>query len=87
MADMANVPVRNGQNYQEKLSNVVQDSLNKWFKGLSKEELLQYIADRPAITADMLRDMMQSYDMTIGFGTMYNTVQGQTSVFFEQKEA
>lgn len=85
---MANsqTPVANTAGYSDKLSNVIRDEVDKWFKGLTKEELLQFMADRPLLTADVIRSMFKYSNLTIGYSTSFNTAKGNVDIFFDPKE-
>ena len=85
---MSTIPktVDNSDNYDARLRAVLKAGIAEWFKGLSKEDLLQFLADRPAITADVLRDMMANYNLTVGFGTVFNTKNEEALAVFEKQE-
>lgn len=53
--------------YAQKMDEIATKALAEWWNGLSKEELLQYLADQPALTADELRKMLGSVNTTLAF--------------------
>lgn len=69
--------------YAEQLDKTLKDSVSNWWNQLSKEDLLQLIADRPQITADMIRDMFSTYNMTLGFAVQYNSTLSTATAQFE----
>lgn len=71
--------------YSEQLDKTLRDSVSNWWQQLSKEDLLQLIADRPQITADMIRDMFSTYNLTLGFAVQYNSNLSTATAQFEDK--
>ena len=60
--------------YATKMDSKLSAALTDWWKGLSKEELLEYIAGQPSITADVLRELFSNSSSTLAFDIMFNTV-------------
>ena len=82
--DMQNTP--QGAGYAEKLDKVLTSGVTNWYNNLSKQELLDFMKDRPDITADAIRSMMANSNIALGFATQFNTVtKSATSQFEEEK--
>jgi hypothetical protein len=61
-----NPAVASGQ-YADKMNEIATKAFTEWWNSLSKEELLQYLADQPALTADELRKMLGAVNTTLAF--------------------
>ncbi len=61
--------------YISRLNNSLSSVITEWWKGLSKEELLEYIRSMPDITADAIRQLFEQSDITINIGTAFMTAQ------------
>ena len=64
--------------FQSKLNDFMQDSLSKWWNGMSKEDLIGFIASQPQITADYLRTMLENEGICINIGAAYNCAEKST---------
>lgn len=58
--------------YDSKMNQVLTEAITSWWSGLSKEELLQYLQEQPAVTADMLRSMLANEQVTMGLGVQFS---------------
>lgn len=68
--------------YQEKLDNRLTEVMDAWWLGLSKEELLEFMADLEDVTADSLRGILTEVDCTIAFRQAYSlTAKASTASF------
>lgn len=68
-----NTQVNNGSSYSSKLDAIMAKAYTDWWTGLSKEEILKYLADQQDITADKLRQMIGNMNSVLGFDTKFST--------------
>ena len=68
-----------GSSYTAKLDESMKKATETWFKNLSKVELLQFMQDRPDLTADAIRGMLEREHVVFGFGIQYD-VANNTAV-------
>lgn len=61
-----------GSTYTAKLDEAMKQATESWFKGLTKTELLQFIQDRPDLSADDIRGMLEREGVVLGFGIQYD---------------
>lgn len=59
-------------NYESKLNQAVSATMREWWDGLSKEDLLTYMAEQPQITADFIRQMLANENCVLGIGMMFS---------------
>ena len=64
---------QDGTVYADKMNEAMTQAVMNWWKGLSKEEILCYIAEQPTITADHLRTMMANSEATLAFDIKFST--------------
>lgn len=76
----------NGNSYATKLDEFMKKSASAWFEGLSKVELLQFLQDRPDISADDLRGMLKRENVTLGFGVQFTLADGNAVADFGASE-
>lgn len=72
----------NGSTYAPKLDEAMRKATTEWFDKLSKPELLQFLADRDDLTADMIRDMLKHEQVVLGFGIQYDLAGGKAQADF-----
>lgn len=68
--------------YAPKMDDVVSKAVKEWWQGLSKDEILAYLADQPTVTADTLREMMAGTDCVLAFGIRFSTSSNQADTDF-----
>ena len=76
----------NGSTYASKLDESMKQATSKWFDGLTKVELLQFLQDRPDISADDLRGMLRRENVTLGFGVQFTVADGNAAADFGATE-
>lgn len=76
---------RDGSSYAIKMDDIMTKSMNEWWEGLSKEELLKYIEEQEAITADHIRTMMKSVNGVLAFDVRYGLSGSMAAVDFHIK--
>ena len=76
----------NGNTYATKLDEAMKKSTSAWFDGLTKVELLQFLQDRPDISADDLRGMLRRENVTLGFGVQFTVSDGNAVADFGASE-
>lgn len=62
----------NGETYTNKMNDIMTEAATKWWKGLSKDEILAYLADQPDITADVLREILSNNSCVLQFGVKFD---------------
>lgn len=77
----------NNTNYAKKMNDAVTVAMKQWWEGLSKEEILAYLADQPAVTADALRKMLANTEAVLGFDIKFSTVSNAAVTTFHTEEA
>lgn len=70
---MPSIIPTNGDGYAPKMDQGLTDAVSKWWSGLTKEELLQYLGEQPSVTADDLRRMLANENVTLAFGIHFAT--------------
>ncbi len=58
--------------YVSKLDQSLANTMREWWEGLSKEDLLTYIAEQPQITADFIRQMLANENIVMGIGVKFH---------------
>ncbi len=66
------VASNNSSGYDTKLNQAFSSAMKDWWDGLSKEELLTYLAEQPGITADFLRQMLANENVVMGIGVKFS---------------
>lgn len=74
-----------GSTYASKMDAAVTEAMKNWWKGMSKEELLQYIAEQPSITADQIRSMMTNMNAVLAFDIRFSTRTADAATDFHTK--
>ena len=66
--------------YAEKMNALATKAMQDWWNNLSKEQLLQYLADQPNLTADNIRQMLSSMNTVLAFDIKLslNTMEAKT---------
>ena len=72
--------------YSQKLDAALTRATSEWFTDLSKAELLQFMSDRPQITADVIRGMLASHHVVLGFGVQFESETKDATAQFEGAE-
>jgi len=75
----------NNNNYASKMDACMTKSMSEWFNGLSKEELLDYLAGQPAVTADTIREMLSTMNCVLAFDIRFSTASGEAVTDFHTK--
>lgn len=57
----------NETSYESKLDVLVTRAAQDWWNGLTKEEILKYLADQKSVTADTLRAMIGNNNAILAF--------------------
>lgn len=71
--------------YAPKMDEVVSEAMKKWWLGLSKDEILAYLAEQPTVTADTLREMMSGNNCVLAFDIRFDTAGTLASTDFHTK--
>ncbi len=75
----------NEPNYVASMNGGLTTSVNDWWEGLSKDNLLAFLQDNPEVSADMLRAMIAYANVTLTFNVTFNSTEKKSSVeFFSQ---
>lgn len=74
-----------GSGYAHKMDNAVTNAMQNWWKSLSKEELLAYLADQPNVTADNIRDMIRNMNSVLAFDIRFSTASEDAVTDFHTK--
>ena len=74
----------NGTSYGPKMDTVLSQSIRDWWKGLSKEEVLAYLAEQPDVTADVLRSMLAGMNTILAFDVRFSASANEASVDFHK---
>lgn len=76
-----------GEGYAPKLDIIMSEGISQWWNGLSKNELLQYIAAQPNITADDIRRILANENTVLEFGAKFATAScDAVTNFYDEKE-
>ena len=70
------------ENYQQRLDRQVSTLIDEWWNGLSKGDLLEFIRDNKAITADMLRSLFREQNVVIYSDLTFSTNTNKAQVDF-----
>lgn len=68
--------------FEQKMNEIMTHAYQEWWNGLTKEELLDYMAAQKDITADILRNMFSTLDINLSIDTMFSTSQAVAQVDF-----
>lgn len=68
----SNPLLANSGGYAPKMDKVLTDAVQNWWKNLTKEEILMYLAEQPDITADILRNMLANEQCTMLMGVAFS---------------
>lgn len=68
--------------YAPKMDNAMTRAMTDWFNNLSKEELLNFLADQPTVTADNLREMLSNMNSVLAFDIRFSTASSQAMTDF-----
>ena len=68
--------------YAQKLDEQISESIKAWWTGLSKEEILEYLAGQPSVTADTLRDMISNMNSVLAFDVRFSSNALEAAVDF-----
>lgn len=86
MAQLNNTSL-SGEGYAPKMDMGMSECIAQWWKGLSKAELLNYIAEQPNITADDIRRILANESTVLEFGVQFATNTGDAVTnFYEDKQ-
>lgn len=77
--------VNNGTNYASKMDNIATRAIKEWWMGLTKEEILAYLAEQPSITADALRDMLSNMNCVLAFDIRFSASTNDAVTDFHTK--
>lgn len=84
---MANLQVtEQGSRYAEKMDQALTDTVAKWWAGLSKNELLTYLAEQPSITADDIRDMLANVNCLMKFEVNFTVMNRDATADFHTSD-
>lgn len=72
----------NGGGYAPKMDAYLSKAIEEWWKGLSKEELLDYLREQPTVTADNLRNMLANENCKLSFGVAFSAATHQSITDF-----
>lgn len=68
-----NVVLANNSGYAPKMDKTFTSAVKSWWESLTKEELLDYLRDQPAMTADVIRNMLANEQCVLAFGVKFST--------------
>lgn len=85
MADNNFLLNTDGSGYAQKMDSAVTNAVQNWWKSLSKEELLAYIAEQPNVTADNIRDMIRNMNTVLAFDIRFSTASEDAVTDFHTK--
>lgn len=71
--DGQNVNVNVGNNYAGKMDVLMTRALQEWWRGLTKEEILNYLAEQKCVTADDLRNMIGNNSAVLAFDVRFSS--------------
>lgn len=77
----------NGGGYAPKMDTATTKAISDWWNNLSKAELLEYLAEQPAVTADNIRNMLANENCTLAFGITFSAATMQAVTDFYTKES
>lgn len=72
-------------NYASKMDDAVSQAISNWWNGLTKEEILAYLADQPTITADTLRQLVANNNSVMAFDIRFMSANGMAQTDFHNK--
>jgi hypothetical protein len=68
---MSNV-IKDGEAYAPKMDNSLTKAISDWWEGLTKDELLTYLAQQPTVTADSLRQMLSNEQAILNLSVAFS---------------
>lgn len=74
-----------GSNYSDKMNELMSATINEWWEGLSKDDLLDYIAGQPTLTADVLRTIFNNSGSILAFDMRFDSATGKAVVDFHTR--
>lgn len=84
---MSNLQINtDGSQYADKMDNMLKETVTQWWDGLSKEELLAYIAEQPSITADHIRTMFANEQVKLKFEVNFLVAAREASADFHSTQ-
>lgn len=83
---MANINNAEGSNYAVKMDRLMSNAMKEWWNSLSKDEILQYLHDQPAVTADNLRRMLADVDTVLAFDVRFSTDESAAATDFHTNQ-
>lgn len=85
---MANIELmESGDTYATKLDACLSKVVTEWWNGLSKNEILSYLASQEQVTADKLRQMLSNESCVINLGVAFSVAEGNAGVDFHTDES
>lgn len=72
--------------YSQKLNEALTAQLTAWWEGLSKEELLAYLAEQEDLTADGIREMLAAVNVNLDFGVDFSLANKTATVDMTAEE-
>lgn len=66
------ITMGNSPDYATKMDKTLTEAVQAWWKGLSKEDLLNYMYEMPDITADHIRSMLSNEQCNLLFGVAFS---------------
>lgn len=76
--------IQSNSGYAVKMDDMVTKTIHEWWSNLSKEELLEYIAEQPTMTADVIRNMMANMNCVMAFDIRYATASSEAVTDFHE---
>ena len=84
---MANIELmETGDTYAAKLDAQISKIITEWWNGLSKNEILSYLASQEQVTADKLRAMLSNEQCVINLGVAFSVSESNAGVDFHTDE-
>ena len=77
----------NGGGYAPKMDSYLTKAIEEWWKGLTKDEILDYLREQPTVTADILRNMLANENCKLSFGVSFSAATHQSVTdFYRDRE-
>ena len=68
--------------YAQQMDDQLSEAMRNWWNNLTKEDLLQYLAEQPHVTADYLRTMLANEQSAMAVGAVFSfSAQNATTNF------
>lgn len=58
--------------YAQQMNECLSAAMKSWWESLTKEDLLQYLAEQPHVTADYLRTMLANEQTAMAIGAVFS---------------